>query len=300
MIKTIFRGIAPGIMVERICRENTFVMPALHFHNEYEIYYLYGGHRQYIINNKYYDLAKGSLALINKQEIHRTLSTPNPAHDRLLIEFYETPFADFLSSTFDISLSDFFISNCGVVHLDKAGQSYVEHLFASMQREFHASAFAYEKVIMLRLSELILYIHRLNHKNYIHLDKPSSTYKQNEKYLLVQNIHAYIKSPQGRFTSLEDLSARFFLSKTYLSRIYKQFTGLTVHESINIHRIKFAQDLLVNTNESVEKVALSSGFQSLTYFERIFRKHTNTSPLKYRKRIRRIIQSARIHADNNY
>jgi len=289
MSKTLFRGIAPGIMIERIFREEAFAMPALHFHNEYEIYYLYEGNRQYVIDNKYYDLSKGSLAFINKQEAHKTLSTPVPTHERILIEFHEAHFSEFLFSVFGLSLADFFNANCGVIHLDEVGQNHIENLFWQMQQEFQTAEFAYERSIMLRISEIILYIHRLNSNHRVRL----VTSPQSDKKRLIEEIRSYIASPEGRFSDLTEISAKFYLNKSYLSRIYKEITGLTVHEYINIRRIKYSQNLLINSTKSVEEIAIESGFQSLTYFERVFRKHTDTSPLKYRKRIKQIIQNTR-------
>ena len=293
MSKILFRGISPGIMVERVHRKNAFFMPAVHFHNEYEIYYLYNGNRRYVIDNKYYDLVKGDLVFINKQVAHRTLSSPTPSHERLLIEFHEEPFSAFLFSLFGLSLSDFFSVHCGIIHLDEDGQSRAEQLFCNIQKEFEFSAFSYENAVMMHIAELLLWIHRTRFNKRSRAESLLTTSPQTEKNRIAKEVLAYITSPEGRFTSLEELSAKFHLSKSYLSHIFKDLTGFTVHESLNIHRIKYSQNLLVNTNESIEKIAYDSGFQSLTYFERVFRKHTDTSPLKYRKRIHQIIQNTR-------
>ena len=47
-------------------------MPALHYHNEYEIYYLDKGERNYIINDKYFKITQGDFVLISPFELHKT------------------------------------------------------------------------------------------------------------------------------------------------------------------------------------------------------------------------------------
>lgn len=291
MAKVLFNGITAGISVDRRIRNTTFDMPALHFHNEYEMYYLFNGTRRYIIEEQTYDLSKGSLILINKQQVHRTLSHLNPCHDRLLIEFNEEPMFSFLKQLFNISLLDFFEKNQGVIHFDQKDQLYVERLFQDIANEFASKQTGYEKLIMLRIAELILHINRFNDNRKFKSFSPSATLPK--KFQLVQEVREFLATPEGKFTSLEDLALKFFVDKSYLSRIYKESTGLTVHESINIKRIKYAQELIANTDFPLQEIALKSGFQGLTYFERVFRKHTDTSPLKYRKRIRLIAESIR-------
>jgi Transcriptional regulator containing an amidase domain and an AraC-type DNA-binding HTH domain len=291
MAKVIFNGITAGISVDRRIRKSTFDMPALHFHNEYEMYYLFDGTRRYIIEEQTYDLSKGSLILINKQQVHRTLSHLDPCHDRLLIEFNEEPMFSLLKQLFHISLIDFFEKNQGVFHFTQNDQSYIERLFQDIEEELSSKQTGYEKLIMLRIAELIFHINRSNDSRKVKSISPSATLPK--KFQLVQEVREYIATPEGKFTSLEELALKFFVDKSYLSRIYKESIGLTVHESINIKRIKYAQELIANTEHSLQKIALKSGFQSLTYFERVFRKHTDTSPLKYRKRIRLIAESIR-------
>jgi len=291
MPNILFNGITAGISIDRRIRKDPFNMNALHFHNEYEIYYLYNGARRYIIEEQTYDLTKGSLIFVNKQDVHRTVEYLAPEHDRLLIEFSEKPIAACLKQAFDISLADFFYKNHGIYHCDLAEQALVEHLFHDIADEITSKQAGYEKIITLRISELIFHIHRSQD-----IRKPRSvspTAVLPRKFQLVQEVRDFIATPDGKFTSLEDLALKFYVDKSYLSRIYKESTGLTVHESLNIKRIKFTQDLIANTDYPLHEIAAKAGFQSLTYFERVFRKHTDTSPLKYRKRIRIIAESIR-------
>lgn len=83
--------------------------------------------------------------------------------------------------------------------------------------------------------------------------------------------------------SLDTIAEDLFMSKYYICRIFKEYTGFTITEYINILRIKKATQLLENSNQSISDVATELGFESASYFERTFKKIMNVTPLKYRK-----------------
>ena len=82
---------------------------------------------------------------------------------------------------------------------------------------------------------------------------------------------------------LDELSDELFLSKYYLCRIFKEYSGFTITEYINIFRIKKAAQMLENSSASISEVASALGYDSVTYFERVFKKFMNVTPLKYKK-----------------
>ena len=83
--------------------------------------------------------------------------------------------------------------------------------------------------------------------------------------------------------SLDEISEELYLSKYYLCRIFKEYTGFTITEYINTYRIKKATQLLENSNESISSISVILGFESVSYFERVFKKIMNVTPLKYKK-----------------
>ena len=78
------------------------------------------------------------------------------------------------------------------------------------------------------------------------------------------------------------MARRFYVSKSYLSRIFREVTGFTVNEYRNVSRIRKSQQLLRDGKLSVTEIAAQAGFENLTYYERVFKKYTDTTPLKYR------------------
>lgn len=100
---------------------------------------------------------------------------------------------------------------------------------------------------------------------------------------LIENIKNYIRENQAYGISVEELAAAFNYAPKYLGRLFKSKTGQTVTEYDNRLKIRQAESLLEETDLSIEQIAAQAGFNSGTYFDRVFRKITGLSPLMYRK-----------------
>ena len=102
-------------------------------------------------------------------------------------------------------------------------------------------------------------------------------------YQKVHEIAIYLQNHSAGKLCLDDLAAHFFISRSYLTRIFRTVTGFTVNEYQNICRIKKAQILLRETSLTMTEIAMETGFGSLPYFERVFRKATAQTPMQYKK-----------------
>lgn len=278
MRQTVFEESLDGITIDRVIRDYEYSMPTKHFHDEYEIYYLIEGERFYFIGQHTYLIKKGSLVFINRNEIHKTGIASSPYHDRILIEFTEEPFASFFSQFGDLDVREFFKEHNGVIEIDEREQSYVENLLITIQSEIHHKHPGYRLRVMSTLSELLIYA-----KRYVstHQTTPIKA-SEMARHQKVDQVAEYIIANCSENLSLETLAAHFYINKCYLSRIFKEVTGFTVNEYINIHRINKATKLLTSTNDPISEIAEACGYESLTYFEKVFRTYREISPLKYR------------------
>ena len=278
MRQTVFEESLDGITIDRIIRDYEYTMPTKHIHDEYEIYYLLEGERFYFIGQHTYHIKKGSLVFINRNEIHKTGMAASSYHDRILIEFSEEPFLTFFSQFGDLDFREFFETHSGVIDVDPREQTYVENLLLGIQSEMHHKLPGYRLSVMMKLSSLLIYAMRYKESSRALPTKSSSMVKHQK----VDQVADYITSHCTEAISLETLAGTFYVNKCYLSRIFKEVTGFTVNEYINIHRIEEAQRLLTTTDISIASVAEAVGYESLTYFEKVFRTFREISPLKYR------------------
>lgn len=285
MEEVVFRENIEGIIIDRIVRDQEFSMDTKHVHHNYEIYYLISGERYYFIDNKTYLVKEGGLVLLNKGQIHKTTIVSQAKHDRILMQLDEEPFNSFLISVINKNLSSFFSSHSGVYQLDSKMQARVKSLLREISEEIHNSKLHYSSLAMMKLCSLLVYIMRLDIK-----EKNSSTFSSSlantSKHNKVSEVASFIKDHPADAISLANLAERFYISKSYLSRIFKEVTGFTVNEYININRIKQAQELLLTTDFNISTISTSLGYESSSYFIRIFNKYMGTSPLQYRKQNR--------------
>lgn len=281
MEQIIFQGRIGDIEVERVDRNVEFTMDSKHFHNQYEIYYLVEGERYYFIDKETYLVKKGGLVFVDRNQIHKTGPAKEAYHDRVLISFSGEEIESFSNTNYNINIENFFKRHNGVLEFNEDGQKHVENLIFKIMDEMQKRMTGYEFVIKARLVELIIFAIRC-------IKGENTTRKTNtaqtEKHKKVHEIAEFINENYQKQISLTQISEDFYISKSYLSRIFKEVTGFTVHEYLNIVRIKKAQYLLENTDISITSVAEKVGYDSITYFERVFKKYFEIAPLRYRKK----------------
>ena len=82
--------------------------------------------------------------------------------------------------------------------------------------------------------------------------------------------------------TLEDVANEVHLAPAYFSTLFKQSTGSSFREYLNMVRIEESKRLLMTTEHSISDIALATGFEDQSYFTKIFKKHTGLTPKQYR------------------
>jgi YesN/AraC family two-component response regulator len=70
--------------------------------------------------------------------------------------------------------------------------------------------------------------------------------------------------------------------------MFKKATGLTFTDYLGRVRVEKAKNLLLNPHLRVSEIAYTVGFQSLTHFNRIFRKVAGEAPTDFRERLKKV------------
>lgn len=109
--------------------------------------------------------------------------------------------------------------------------------------------------------------------------------EKSEENRMVQ-IEKYIKDHLNENISRDDICQQLNITPNYLSRIFRETTGLTLQNYIKQIRIQEAQRLLRYSNRPVTLIAQDTGYNTLSYFSAIFKKATDMTPFEYRKQKR--------------
>jgi AraC-like DNA-binding protein/ligand-binding sensor protein len=100
---------------------------------------------------------------------------------------------------------------------------------------------------------------------------------------LITKAKQYIADHQGEELSLEQVAKSVHTSKFYFCKIFKKGTGINFTDYLSRLRIERAKSLLLNPHLRVTEIAYEAGFQSLTHFNRVFKRILGLSPTRYRE-----------------
>ena len=100
-----------------------------------------------------------------------------------------------------------------------------------------------------------------------------------EKFMMVCN---YITDHCTENINVDDLADLAGFSKFHFARLFKQFAGMSCYEYLTQKRVAHAEQLLIQPDLSITEVAMLSGFNSLSTFNRIFKTQKNCTPSEYK------------------
>ncbi|RJE87449.1 response regulator [Paenibacillus sp. 1011MAR3C5] len=99
---------------------------------------------------------------------------------------------------------------------------------------------------------------------------------------VVNKVHRYIEEHIATDISLTALADYVSLNPSYLSRLYKQMTGIGLSKYVNDYRNVIAIDMLLNTSMKVNEISAKLGYNSALAFIRFFKKMNDTTPQDFR------------------
>jgi YesN/AraC family two-component response regulator len=109
--------------------------------------------------------------------------------------------------------------------------------------------------------------------------------KQNAEPPVITRAKEYIREHQTEDISLGQVAKAVNTSTFYFCKMFKKVTGINFTDYVSRVRIENAKNLLLNPNLRVSEIAYEVGFQSLTHFNRVFKKIIGQSPTDYRAKL---------------
>ena len=102
----------------------------------------------------------------------------------------------------------------------------------------------------------------------------------------VRHAKTYILQHLGEPMSLETVAGEVHVSPFHFCKVFKRATGMTFTDFVNHARVEKARRMLLRPSARITEVAYDVGFQSLSHFNRSFRRIVSESPTEYRARLR--------------
>lgn len=115
-------------------------------------------------------------------------------------------------------------------------------------------------------------------------DAPAKNHYNKKEQERLKLLYRFIDDHYQRKISLAEVAALSHLTEAAFCRYFKKITRLTFTDFLNHYRINQAKRLLL-LDFNVSETCYACGFESLSYFNRTFRKVTNENPLAFKKRL---------------
>lgn len=259
----------------------------MHIHDCYELYYSISGGKQFLIDNKFYTIAPGDLFIINQYESHKLTQIDTGIHERIVVNVHPN-FVKALSTT-DTDLDHCFTNRSPrFQHKVSLNKEQQQRFLYYIDKITSANGYAHDIVEQAAFMELLVLINTISQElckaalpkqiQAVNIqDGTVSSYKYNHQ---VDDILAYINQNIAHPITIEQLAEHFYLSESYICRIFKTATSTTINKYITARRISIAKALL-NEGLSVSEAYERSGFSDYSNFFKSFTKAVGVSPKKY-------------------
>lgn len=99
----------------------------------------------------------------------------------------------------------------------------------------------------------------------------------------MKTVLKYVEEHYTEKLTIDDMAELIFYSKSHFMKFFKAHMGTGFTEYLNDYRLTMAARLLKSSDESILMIAEESGFDNLSYFNRIFKRKYGVSPGSYRK-----------------
>ena len=247
-----------------------------HFHPEYEIVYIEGADGTRHVGEHIGRFEGSDLVLIGPHIPHLNfdygIKTP---YQKVVVHFRE----DFLEK--------------GFPHIPEMAQ--IKTLFDTARKGIHFTGatkqFVGERLKKLqylpRFEQLMEMLHLFqylaNSEEFALLNAKSIEQHYNLKeQQRLKSVYRYIEEHFKEKIEVTDMARLTHLSKAAFCRYFKKMTLMTFTEFLNQYRINHAKTLLL-MDKTVTNVCFDCGFESLSYFNRVFKKQVGEKPLQFKK-----------------
>ncbi len=239
-----------------------------HWHEHIELLFFISGKGLISCGTSQYDISGGDLIFVNSNELHSFNNTSS--FDYYCIIINPTFFNDVY---FDNILIEPYIKK----------DTQIKKYFEIIYDEYVNKKDGWDMIIKSKTYELMTYLLR----NYKLASLPPKEYDaRNLKLKRINSLLLYISEHYQENLTTASLAKMCYLSEYYFCRFFKNETGMSAVSYINKIRTDKAAVLLENTDVSITEIAMSTGFDDVNYFTRVFKKNKHISPSEYRKKFR--------------
>ena len=248
----------------------------MHVHDCCEIYYSIRGGRQFLIADRLYPVEPGDIFMINQYESHYLTQVDSQIHERLVISLHPDLLKVLSSDETDLSCC-FTQRPTGYSHRLSLDREDQQRFLFYYNKIISCNGYGHDLEERSALTHILLMLNRES----FHMQGVSDTVPDPAVHdSQVDRILIFINDHISEALSVERLAGEFFLSESYVCRIFKSSTGMTINKYITARRISIAKSLLAD-GMSASDAAEQCGYRDYSNFLKAFTRIVGISPKKY-------------------
>ena len=298
-LELVFEKRIPGLRVSEAVRHHRFIMRSRHVHETIELHFILEGQRLMFVDRETYSLSPHSAIVVNHNLIHRTSTAPGfpPDHHNFILQLDRSRFDPILRVAGLRGFDDFGDRFNGVANFNDSEWQLILSVIAEFKamcaEDKNGTTFSMEDahaflyLQALELASIFAKARRRLLQAELEANQKAvpETVVKTGVHQKVHEVALYLQTHIHESVSLEELAQRFFMSRSYLTRSFRNITGFSVVEYMTYIRIQKAQQLLRESDRSITEIADLCGFGNITYFEKVFKEATGQTPVQYRKNV---------------
>lgn len=254
----------------------------LHWHTAVEIIVPYRNIYTSVIDDVPHVIQEGDIWITAPGTLHRLIAPPTGERLVMLFDYSLICNVQGMNSLLHTLRPYALITKEAYPELNKKLRFYIDEI----TREYQ-NAMPFTEACIYSL--MIRFFAALGRANFNAADKfPGITSNKQHEYVdKFMSVCNYISDHCTENINVDDLADLAGFSKFHFARLFKQFAGMSCYEYLTQKRISYAERLLIQPDISITEVAMRSGFNSLSTFNRIFKTAKNCTPSEYKHLNRR-------------
>ncbi len=253
----------------------------LHCHDGYEILIIEKGNIGMQIEDNYFEFTAGDVVLIPPYVFHFARGQSSKSYDRVVINIKESAVSSLIRKDKEYEhFTDFFYKTSDYrITVDKQTLSQLITISGHLQRAIEDNSGSFgNDILLVSLLSMIMII----------LSRKSADYRVSDAIMpssqglpdVIKSVFQYVDDNLRSRITITDIAASVHLNPVYLTRLFHQYTGLSIQQYIIEKRLSEAKRLL-KEGQSPTDVCFECGFNNYSNFSRTFSKHVKISPRQF-------------------
>ncbi len=251
-----------------------------HCHSHYECYFFLEGNVVYSVENQLYDLKARDFLMIPPNTVHHPKTIDEKVPYRRFVLWLHKDFLDKMSQIFpEVSFGFDFSKENREYHFNLDYFAFND-LFVSLLDLWQENNENLPFKNVTCINHILTILLKINRIIYEKSNKITSPLQKDLSELVFEYINANITED----LTLEQIAEHFFVSKYYVSHIFKDASGISLHQYVIKKRLNACRSAIA-AGEPITLVAEKFGFSDYTAFYRAFKKEYGVSPKDYRSQV---------------